>query len=277
MFDDIQWGEETFLDLVEHVALLSTGAPILLLCLARRELAERRREWPVALRLEPLPEAEVDRADPGEARRRPAQEDHPRLGREPAVRHRDGGDGCGEPRARSLSRRPCEALLAARLDQLEGGERSVLERGAVEGEIFHRGAVQALSEGGHVTPRLASLVRKGLIRPDEGADSGGGRVPLPPPADPGHRLRRAAQGDASRPARALRRPGSNRRGEDLVELDEILGYHLEQAARYKAELGQPDPALAERAGEHLAAAGRRALLAWRRSSGRRRCSSGRSS
>ena len=37
------------------------------------------------------------------------------------------------------------ALLAARLDQLEPQERSVLERGAVEGEIFHRGAVQALA------------------------------------------------------------------------------------------------------------------------------------
>ena len=34
VFDDVQWGEETFLDLVEHVALLSS-APILLLCLAR--------------------------------------------------------------------------------------------------------------------------------------------------------------------------------------------------------------------------------------------------
>ena len=37
------------------------------------------------------------------------------------------------------------ALLAARLDQLDPDERLVLERGAVEGEIFHRGAVQALS------------------------------------------------------------------------------------------------------------------------------------
>jgi len=35
VFDDIHWGEETFLDLVEHVALLSAGAPLLLLCLAR--------------------------------------------------------------------------------------------------------------------------------------------------------------------------------------------------------------------------------------------------
>src|SRR5262249_2873637 len=38
VWDDIQWGEDTFLDLVENVGLLSTGAPILLLCLARPEL-----------------------------------------------------------------------------------------------------------------------------------------------------------------------------------------------------------------------------------------------
>ena len=38
-----------------------------------------------------------------------------------------------------------KALLAARLDQLEAAERGVLERGAVEGELFHRGAVQALA------------------------------------------------------------------------------------------------------------------------------------
>ena len=49
------------------------------------------------------------------------------------------------------------------------------------------------------------------------------------------------------------------RGADLVELDEILGYHLEQAARYRAELGTPSPEVAARAATHLAAAGTRAL------------------
>ena len=60
VFDDIQWGEETFLDLVEHVALLSSGAAILLLCIARRELSERRPAWPLTLRLEPLADEEVE-------------------------------------------------------------------------------------------------------------------------------------------------------------------------------------------------------------------------
>jgi class 3 adenylate cyclase len=42
VFDDIQWGEQTFLDLIEHVALLSSDASILLLCMARPELTGSR-------------------------------------------------------------------------------------------------------------------------------------------------------------------------------------------------------------------------------------------
>src|SRR5260370_42687313 len=40
--------------------------------------------------------------------------------------------------------------------------------------------------------------------------------------------------------------------------DELLGYHLEQAARYRAELGLAHEQLAERAGELLGDAGGRA-------------------
>jgi tetratricopeptide (TPR) repeat protein len=48
---------------------------------------------------------------------------------------------------------------------------------------------------------------------------------------------------------------------DLVELDEILGYHLEQACRYRSELGMSDDGrLAEAARARLAAAGRHAFL-----------------
>ena len=37
-----------------------------------------------------------------------------------------------------------QALLAARIDRLPSRERSVVERGSVEGRLFHRGAVAAL-------------------------------------------------------------------------------------------------------------------------------------
>ena len=36
-------------------------------------------------------------------------------------------------------------LLAARLDRLDADERAVIERGAVEGKVFHAGAVTTLS------------------------------------------------------------------------------------------------------------------------------------
>ena len=130
-----------------------------------------------------------------------------------------------------------QALLAARLDQLEPAERSVLERGAIEGEIFHRGAVQALApEETQVTPRLAALVRKQLIRPDTAQLAG----------EDGFRFRHLLIRDAAYDAlpKAVRADLHERfaawleeHGAELVELDEILGYHLEQACRYRAELG----------------------------------------
>ena len=106
-----------------------------------------------------------------------------------------------------------QSLLAARLDQLESGERTVLERGAIEGETFHRGAVQALAPvDTQVTPRLAALVRKELIRPDGAAAPRRGRLPLPAPPDPRRGLRGAAEGRARRATRALRRlAGATRR------------------------------------------------------------------
>jgi tetratricopeptide (TPR) repeat protein len=153
------------------------------------------------------------------------------------------------------------ALLAARLDQLEDAERRVLERGAIEGEVFHRGAVQALApEELQVTPRLADLTRKQLIRPARPLLAG----------EDGFRFRHLLIRDAAYEAlpKTVRAALHERfaawledRGRALVELDEILGYHLEQAARYRQELGRPDAALALRAGEHLARAGRRA--GWR--------------
>src|SRR6185436_1110906 len=66
VFDDLHWGEDTFLELVEHVADLSRDAPILLLCMARPELLDRRPTWAggklnaTSALLEPLSEPETD-------------------------------------------------------------------------------------------------------------------------------------------------------------------------------------------------------------------------
>ena len=39
-----------------------------------------------------------------------------------------------------------QALLAARLERLPLEERELLERGAIEGEVFHQAAVRALAD-----------------------------------------------------------------------------------------------------------------------------------
>jgi class 3 adenylate cyclase len=125
VFDDIQWGEETFLDLVEHVALLSRGAPILVVCMARPELLDSRPAWPVAVRLEPLGDEDADRLiGAGVARELRAKISHaaggnPLFIREMLAMAGEAGDQIEVPAT-------LKALLAARLDQLDAAERRVL-------------------------------------------------------------------------------------------------------------------------------------------------------
>jgi tetratricopeptide (TPR) repeat protein len=150
-------------------------------------------------------------------------------------------------------------LLTARIDRLAEPERAVIERGSVEGRLFHRGAVAALlperdraTVGGH----LLTLVRKELVRPDHAVV----------PGDDGFRfghalIRDAAYDEIPKRQRTILHEGyaewlASRLGDDAPE--EIVGYHLEQAYRYGVELGAADPAVGERAAARLASAGQTA-------------------
>jgi class 3 adenylate cyclase len=258
VLDDIQWGEETFLDLVEAAALLTGDAPILLLCMARPELLERHPAWPGTLRLEPLSDDEADQL----IREEVTGELHERIA------HAAGGNPLFISEMLAMAREQedvevpatLKALLAVRLDQLDEPERRVLERGSIEGELFHRGGVQALApEEPQVTARLTALVRRELVRPDRAQLAG----------DDGFRFRHLLIRDAAYDSlpKSVRAELHERFADwlvshtELVELDEIVGYHLEQAVGYRRELGKPVEELAERAAERLAASGRRAL--WR--------------
>ena len=136
----------------------------------------------------------------------------------------------------------------------------MLERGAVEGQAFHRGAVQALApEDADVGGRLVRLVRKELVRPE--------RAVLP--GEDAYRFRHLLIRDAAYDAlpKATRAELHERfaewldaHGETLVERDEVVGYHLEQAFRYRSELGPVDDAVAGRGGRGAARGGRAARL-----------------
>jgi class 3 adenylate cyclase/tetratricopeptide (TPR) repeat protein len=274
VFDDLHWGEPALLDLIEHIGDLSRDAAILVLCLARPELLDRRPGWgggklnATTVLLEPLNAAETD-ALIGELL--PDDSDI-----DPQVRSRVRAMAAGNPlfveEMLALMRESSshdvivpptiQALLAARLDQLRPDERSVLEHGSIEGQSFHRGAVQVMApDESDISGKLMTLVRKDLVRPDRAVFAGEDAFKFR------HLLIRDAAYDAlSKAVRAelhecfagwLRERSGN-----VAELDEITGYHLEQAFRYRAELGPVDErarGLAAAAAERLDIAGRRAL------------------
>jgi class 3 adenylate cyclase len=277
VLDDLHWGEPVFLDLVEHIADFSRDAPIMLLCMARPELLDRRSSWgggklnATNVLLEPLSEDETDelierllsgaRIDASlRTRILESAGGNPLFVGEMLAMLADHGDGNGS--AEIAVPPTIQALLASRLDQLDDAERRVLERGAVEGHVFHRGAVVALApEEGQVDGRLMTLVRKDLVRPEQSMLAG----------DDAFRFRHLLIRDAAYEAlpKATRAELHERFADwveenapQLVELDEIVGYHLEQAYTYRSELGPLDDAariLAPRAAERLLAAAKRAL------------------
>jgi class 3 adenylate cyclase/tetratricopeptide (TPR) repeat protein len=271
VFDDLHWAEPTLMDLVEHVTDLSRDRPILLLCVARPELLDRRPGWgggkfnATTVLLEPLTADETDELIGGlfpdlepsvRTKVRDVAAGNPLFVEEMLALVETGGVGVTVPPT-------IQALLAARLDQLDPAERRVLESGSVEGKSFHRGAVQALDpDEREVQARLIGLVRKDLVRPD--------RPTLP--GEDAFRFRHLLIRDAAYDGLPKSvRAGLHERfahwldehGTDLIERDEIVGYHLEQAFRYRRELGPIDAAataLATQAGDRLATAGRRAAL-----------------
>jgi class 3 adenylate cyclase len=284
VFDDIQWAEPVFLDLVESVAEQGE-VPLLVLCMARPELLELRMPWGTEpariVLLEPLSDEEsgrlVDNLLAG------AELDGAALATiveaadglplfveelvamliEDGSLRRDDGRWVADDLARVGVPAGIHALLAARLDRLEAPQRAVLQRGSVEGQVFHRGAVEALSPESvraGVEVLLSELVLRALIEPAAEELSNGDAFRF-------HHLllRDVAYDSLDKQERARLHARfadwlDEQAGERASEYDEIVGYHLEQAIRYETELrpGAARGRMAEQAAERLGRAGLRA-------------------
>jgi class 3 adenylate cyclase/tetratricopeptide (TPR) repeat protein len=265
VFDDLQWAEPTFLDLVDHVTDLARDAPMLVLCVARPELLDQRPGWgggklnATTMLLEALTVDESTRLVDNllltrvdiqtKERIAAAAEGNPLFVEEMLAMVTDGIDG-------ELTVPPTiQALLAARLDRLTPDERIAVECAAVQGQEFQQAALASLvpeSLAGRLPEIQQSLVRKDLVRP---ADEDTYRFK--------HLLLRDAAYEAlPKEQRAdLHERFAYWIAANVPGLEEILGYHLEQAYGYRAELGPVDAAgrdLARRASGLLASAGRRA-------------------
>jgi predicted ATPase/DNA-binding SARP family transcriptional activator len=268
VLEDAHWAEPAFLDLIEHVAEWSSDARILLLCLARTELVEARprfvggRANVGSVVLEPLSELESDELItevlgdvelPAETRARiaTAAEGNPLFIEqmlEMVAEH--GGDGGGDvPIPPTI-----QALLAARLERLEPGERTALQRASVMGREFRRAGLVELfpkDEWAALGRSLESLVHRELLRPVQ---------------DEVFRFRHLLLLEvAYESVPKLARADLHERFGNWLEQtggdEESVGYHLERAHAYRAELGPVDAegrALARRAATRLGGAGRRA-------------------
>ena len=273
--DDIHWADPILLDLLEYLVAFSSGFPILILCTARPDVYDARPSWAAprasstVVSLNPLTDREaaslVDRLaqddqlnDRLRSRIVEAAEGNPLFVEQMLAMQSD------DPRHELSVPPTIQALLAARIDLLSSDERSVLQCASVEGRVFHRGAVAALLPD-HIRPglgaQLMSLIRKEFLRP--------GRSLFP--GDDGFRFNHMLIRDAAYEAtpKQIRADMHERYAdwleqridEDVVEREEILGYHLSRAHDYRGELGLPGDGgatLAKRAAAHLEVAGRQA-------------------
>jgi DNA-binding SARP family transcriptional activator len=264
--DDVHWAEPTLLDLVEYLGEWA-DAPILVLCLARRDLLEGRPGWggPTStgfvIELDPLPPEHVGALVEELAGGPVAPDIQERI-----VEHSGGNPLYAEQLLALASEAPdvsldqapptVEALIGSRLDRLNPREHAVLRRAAVVGRRFSRAELDDLTSSDDApatTRHLNALAERGLVHPLEGLfrfhhvlvrDVAYRAIPKAERAEL-HEL--AANG-------LDRRDGA----------DELVGYHFEQAYRYRIELARADEharELAAAGGERL---GRAGIRAWKR-------------
>jgi class 3 adenylate cyclase/tetratricopeptide (TPR) repeat protein len=195
VFEDFHHADKGQLDFIQHLMEWSRAVPIMVVTLARPELLESRPDWGAgvrsftSIRLEPLAPAAMERLLAGLVPGLPAKavativaradgiplyavETVRMLVAQGRLRLEEGTYApVGELGALDELAVPetLSALIAARLDGLEPGDRSLVEDAAVLGQSFTVAGLAAVS--GHdrdeLEPRLRALVRRELLVLDE--------------------------------------------------------------------------------------------------------------
>ena len=272
IIEDLHWAQPTLLDLLENLPRL-VRQPLILLCLARPELRERRTGWAdevdeaVTVPLDPLDPDDshrlltnrlFGRALPPEAVTRvvEAAQGNPLFLEQLLAALRDDLELSIPPTV--------QALLTTRLDRLGPAEQDLLRCASIIGLDFSAEVLAALvaHQGVPFVDRhLETLAAKELVTPIVGVS---------PPATAFRFRHVLIQMAAYRSLTHQDRSKLHERFADWLEsklseqagdTDELIGHHLEQAYVHRRDLGPVDAtglALARRAGQRLASAGLRA-------------------
>lgn len=276
-FEDIHWSEEPLLRLIEHLAHWVRDAPLLILCLARPELLELDTRWGggrargATVELGALAQEEA-----GELVDTLLLEAalSPDL-REGVLAKTEGNPLFVEETVRLLAegaegRIPdtVQALIAARIDGLPRDAKIVLQRAAVIGRGFWRGAIAHVAgDIDDVDEVLESLLLRDFLLPESHSSISGEQA---------FRfkhilIREIAYAGLTKLARAeLHEEFAGwLHGRGVEELVEIRAYHLDRATVLRTELdGAAPPELVREAASALEAAGTRALAREANRSGR---------
>jgi class 3 adenylate cyclase/tetratricopeptide (TPR) repeat protein len=286
IFEDLQWAEESMLELLEHPSVRTVEAPILTICLARPELFERQPDWGArirnytALSLSPLPLADgrllisallhdvVVPSDMSEAIL--AKAEGIPLFIEEIVRmliergNLVGGDHGWEWASVPLKIRipdTIRGILAARLDLLTPLEKRVIQDASVPGRVFWGGAVTALGGLGpaEVSAALERLVERELVDERPASSMTGEREFIFKHAF----IQEVAYRMLPKSSRSIRHRRfaewlEQSTAENAEKFLEILAHHYEDAWRYEFEAGRDAAALARQAIDALRRAGQKA-------------------
>ncbi|HEY0633636.1 MAG TPA: adenylate/guanylate cyclase domain-containing protein, partial [Thermoleophilaceae bacterium] len=246
-FEDIHWADDGMLDLIEHLAQW-VRAPLLLLCLTRDELLERRPGWAsgsrnaTSLGLEPLTAEEARElvaallaesgADAAVSLIAKRSDGNPLFAEEMVQHLAEDGEQGELPDT-------VQGVLAARLDSLPPFERKLIQHAAVSGRTFWPGSLASLAqdEGADLAAALRSLEDKELVVPSRGAGDIGGEREF---AFKHVLIRDVAYGMLPKAVRAHRhfevaRYVEERAGDRTHEVVALLAEHYGSAAALAAE------------------------------------------
>ncbi len=281
VFEDLQWADPGLIDFIESILEWSRSQPILVLCLARPELFERRPSWGAGQRaftsihLDPLSRDAMHQLLSGLVRDLPAQLSDRILERAEGVPlyaveivrmlsgkgllvERDGAYEASEELSDFEVPDSLHSLIASRLDSLPTEERALLQDAAVLGKSFTTEALSVLTgtSPNELEMPLRDLVRKELLLVDNDPRS-------PERGQYGFLqglIREVAHSTIGRKERRAKHLAAAHHFESLAddELSGVVAAHYLEA--YEASPDGPErEALGARARDTLTDAGRRAM------------------
>jgi class 3 adenylate cyclase len=243
VFDDLERADATMLEFIEYLVDRATDVPLLVICVARRELYDVHPDWgagkssAATLSLAPLSQEETERVFASSIGRTSLRAEtqqalldyaggNPRYAEELALLL---GEQAG---SEVTGPQTVQSLVAARLDALPIGHKLLLQQAAVLGKVFSARAVAAISgrNEDEVNRVLHDLAQRGLIRPTYESTIGGDAEYSFTHAV----LRDVAYDQLPRGARMLKHEAAalwieSSAGSRPADYDELLAYHYERA------------------------------------------------